>query len=156
MKITWICVLLMSVVLLSCSRPNTAENFVCTLSTQDKQVCTSVLSLESGTLRLLKNNKRFELFAHYDACYQSRKVKITGIYQQQPHESVFDLELLAQKIEAKDEVIERFPRTIGLIALNNASLKGRFIDVWATIRTHTQTVENLPPVAVTCRKENNK
>ena len=56
-------------------------------------------------------------------------------------------------LKSKNKTVERFSRTIGLVTLNNRSLKGRFIDIWAMIRTHTQVVENLPNVEVSCSRE---
>ena len=142
-----------SIFLVGCSKTPSTGNLVCQLSAKEKQTCSSVLSLESGILRFNEQEHRFVLEAEYDACFQSETVKITGDYQQQPHKSVFDMELLAQHIESKNKTVERFSRTIGLVTLNNRSLKGRFIDIWAMIRTHTQVVENLPNVEVSCSRE---
>ncbi len=145
--------MVVSAFLVACSETASTGNLVCQLSAKEKQTCSSVLSLESGVLRLNENKHRFVLEANYDACFQSETVKMTGDYQQQPHQSVFDMELLARHIEFKNNTVERFSRTIGLVTLNNTSLKGRFVDIWAVIRTHTQVVENLPNIEVSCRKE---
>jgi hypothetical protein len=141
--------------LLACTKITTTENLVCQLSVKNKQACSSVLSLESGTLRLDNKNNQFVLEAHYAACFQATDTRVTGIFKQQLHQSIIDLELLAQKTVNKKGVIDDFSRTIGRITLNNTALTGRFIDIWAMIRTHTQTVENLPYVEVMCRKKKN-
>ena len=142
-----------AVVLLGCSKTDATGDLLCQLTAQQKQTCTAVLSLESGVLRL-KEAGRFELVAHYDACFQSGDITVSGeYYQQQPHESVLDIELLATSTQMKGQAVERFPRTIGLVTLNNTSLTGRFMDIWAMIRTHTQNVENLPLIAVSCSKD---
>ena len=146
-------ILLLALLLPACANKTTTGNLVCELSSKDKQVCSSVLSLESGVLRLNDNSKQFQLEAHYDACFQSTDVRVTGEFKQHPHKSVFDLELLANKAELKGGSIDRFSRTIGLLTLNNKSLKGHFVDIWAMIRTHTQKVENLPNIDVSCRRE---
>ena len=146
-------IIAISIFLSGCSKASSTGNLVCQLSAKEKQTCSSVLSLESGVLRFNEQEHRFVLEANYDACFQSETVKITGDYQQQPHESVFDMELLARHIESKNNTIERFSRTIGLVTLNNVSLKGRFIDIWAVIRTHTQAVDNLPNIEVSCSKK---
>ena len=146
-------IIAISIFLSGCSKTSSTGNLVCQLSAKEKQTCSSVLSLESGVLRFNEQEHRFVLEANYDACFQSETVKITGDYQQQPHESVFDMELLARHIESKNNTIERFSRTIGLVTLNNVSLKGRFIDIWAVIRTHTQAVDNLPNIEVSCSKK---
>lgn len=148
--------MLASVFLLSCSKTSSTGNLVCQLAAKEKQSCSSVLSLESGVLRFNEQEHHFVLEADYDACFQSETVKITGDYQQQPHKSVFDMELLARYIEFKNNTVERFPRTIGLVTLNNTSLKGRFVDIWAMIRTHTRVVENLPNIEVSCSQEGDK
>jgi len=146
-------ILLLALLLPACAKKATTGNLVCELSSKDKQVCSSVLSLESGVLRLNDNSKQFQLEAHYDACFQSTDVRVTGEFKQHPHKSVFDLELLANKAELKGGSIDKFSRTIGLLTLNNNSLKGHFVDIWAMIRTHTQKVENLPTVDVSCSRE---
>lgn len=153
-KISVTTILLLALLLSACTKKvTTTGNLVCELSSKDKQVCSSVLSLESGVLRLNDKSKQFQLEAHYDACFQSTDVRVTGEFKQHPHKSVFDLELLANKAELKGGSIDRFSRTIGLVTLNNNSLKGHFVDIWAMIRTHTQKVENLPNIDVSCRRE---
>jgi isoaspartyl peptidase/L-asparaginase-like protein (Ntn-hydrolase superfamily) len=131
-------------------------SLVCQLSVKslkETQVCSSVLSLTSGVLRLDEKRKQFNLVAHYAACYQTTEIKVLGKFKQQQDQSVLDLELLAKKIEREGKAIEQFSRTIGLVTLDKESLEGRFVDIWAIIRTHTQTVENTPTIEVKCRRE---
>ncbi|HIO92177.1 MAG TPA: hypothetical protein EYG68_04940 [Leucothrix mucor] len=146
--------LLLPIFLQGCTEKSSTGDLVCQLVAKEKQTCSSVLSLESGVLRFSEQAHSFELVADYDACFQTETLRITGDYKQHPHKSVFDLEMLATKIESKNNVAEQFSRTIGLVTLNNTSLNGRFVDIWATIRTHTQTVENLPKIDVSCRVDN--
>ncbi len=148
--------LLISAFLVACSKTSSTENLVCQLSAKNKQTCSSVLSLKSGVLRFNEQDHRFVLEANYDACFQSETLEITGDYKQQLHKSVFDMELLARHIKSKNNTVDLFSRTIGLITLNNISLKGRFVDIWAMIRTHTQVVENLPNIEVNCSREGDK
>ena len=132
-------------------------SLVCQLSVKslkEKQVCSSVLSLTSGVLRLDEKGKQFNLVAHYAACYQTTDIKVLGEFkQQQQDQSVLDLELLAKKFEIEGKATEQFSRTIGLVTLNKESLQGQFVDIWAIIRTHTETVENSPIIEVQCRRE---
>jgi len=107
--------MVISAFLLACSKTSSTGNLVCQLSAKEKQSCSSVLSLESGVLRFNEQEHRFVLEAYYDACFQSETVKITGDYQQQPYKSLFDMELLARHIESKNNTVERFSRTIGLV-----------------------------------------
>ena len=127
------------------------ENLVCQLSTLNKQGCTSVLSLESGELKLEESTQGFELTAHYDACYQVQDVIITGEYKQRTHKQVYDLELLATKIAIKNGKETNFPRTIGMISLNIATYKGQFTDVWAMIRERGQKSDSLFKIDVDCQ-----
>lgn len=128
-------------------------NLVCQVVTREKQTCSAVLTLESGVIRFNQKDHSFELKAHYNACYQVDDVKISGEFKYHPYESVFDLELLAKKVVGKNTHSEQFPRTIGLVTLSNTTLQGRFVDIWAVIRTHTNTTNNLPQVEVNCRNE---
>ncbi|MCK5896644.1 MAG: hypothetical protein KAG20_07550 [Cocleimonas sp.] len=146
-------ILLVVLLLSSCTKRVSTGDLVCQLSAKEKQVCSSVLSLESGVLRLFDKDQSFELVAHYDACFQASDLRIMGDFKRHPHQSVVDLELLAKKTELKMGRAEQFTRTIGLITLNNKSLTGRFVDIWAMIRTHTQQVENLPTINVSCHKQ---
>ncbi len=136
----------------SCTDKNAlTEYLVCQLSSINKQGCTPVLSLESGELKFEGTPQRFELTAHYDACYQVQDVFITGEYQQRTHKQVYDLELLATKVAIKNGKEADFPRTIGLISLNIATHKGHFTDVWAMIREQGQKQDNLFKVDVDCQ-----
>jgi hypothetical protein len=146
-------VLLLGLLLFACTKKVSTGDLVCQLSAAEKQRCSSVLSLESGVLRLYDKDKSFELVAHYDACFQEAEVRVMGEFKQHPHQSVVDVELLAKKTELKIGSAGQFPRTIGLITLNNKSLTGRFVDIWAMIRTHSQKVENLPNIDVSCHQE---
>jgi len=156
-KYQFIVLIMLLAGLLSSACSETKTSLVCELSIKSpkqKQACSSILSLTSGVLHIDEKRKLFDLVAHYTACYQTTEITAQGEFkQQQQHQSVIDLELLAKKIELNGKETQQFSRTIGLVTLNKHSLQGRFIDIWAIIRTHTQTVENLPTIEVQCRRE---
>ncbi len=126
------------------------DNLTCRLSIVDKQSCSPVLSLESGEVKLNSSKQTFELTAHYDACFQTQDIKLTGRYQQRTHKSIYNIELLATQISG-DEKEETFPRTIGLMSLNIESKKGQFVDIWAMIRAHDGRGKGLEQVDVSCQ-----
>lgn len=125
-------------------------DLVCQLVANENKTCSAVLSLDSGEIRFNKENHSFVLTAHYNACFQVDDVVVSGEYKIHAYASVFDLELLAKKTVAKNKATDNFSRTIGLVTLNKESLKGRFVDIWAVIRTHTENVEDFPLIAVNC------
>ena len=134
----------------SSKKQNTSRDLVCQLVAKENKTCSAVLSLDSGEIRFNQKNHSFVLTAHYNACFQVDDVVVSGEFISHSYASVFDLELLAKKTVAKNRATDNFPRTIGLVTLSKASLKGRFVDIWAVIRTHTQKVEDLPHIAVNC------
>jgi hypothetical protein len=138
----------------ACSKTGSRDDLVCQLSVKEKQACSSSLSLTSGVLRLDDKRHQFDLVAQYAACFQTEKVQMSGEFKRQQHSSVIDFELLAKEIAIEGQEVEQFLRTIGLVTLNDDSLSGRFVDIWAMIRTHTEAVEALPLINVQCRREN--
>lgn len=146
-------VAVMSILIFACDsshKQNTSNDLVCQLVTKENKTCSAVLSLDSGEIRFNQKRRSFVLTAHYNACFQVDEVVVSGAFIIHPYASVFDLELLAKKTVAKNRATDNFPRTIGLVTLSKASLKGRFVDVWSVIRTHTQNVEDVSDIAVTC------
>ncbi len=144
----------MSVLIFACDsskKQNTSEDLVCQLVAKEKNSCSAVLSLDSGEIRFNKKNHSFVLTAHYSACFQVDDVVVSGEFVIHPYASVFDLELLAKKTEAKNRATDDFSRTIGILTLSKPALQGRFVDVWAIIRTHTQPIEKLPLITARCK-----
>ena len=107
----------------------------CQITSPADAACSPHVLLEKGDLVI--NDEDFFVFtALYMSCYHREDVTIRGQVQKRSFPGGFSLELLAGEITHKpSEHIEKFPRTIGTVHLDEALLQGRFTDTWAPLRT---------------------
>jgi len=107
----------------------------CQISPPANEGCSPHVLLESGQI-ILGYDGFFELVGVYTACYHAEKVTIKGQLQRRSYPGGLSIELLATRIEHNQSgMIEKFPRTIGIITLQEALLQGRFVDTWAPLRS---------------------
>ena len=133
--------------------PSPIPDMICrvTVEAEAPKDCTGVLSLVDAVLRLSKNGT-FELTGRYEACYQVEDVRIEGTFQAAPHDNGVDLELLAKRTFGGDPEALKLDRTIGLINLDIQTLKARFTDTAALIRSRGQMMGSAPSVPMVCSK----
>ena len=133
--------------------PSPVPDLICrvTVEAEVPKECTGVPSLVDAELRLSKNGT-FELNGHYEACYQVEDVRIEGTFQAAPHDNGVDLELLAKRTFGGDPEALHLERTIGLINLDIQTLKARFTDTAALIRSRGQMMGSAPSVPMVCSK----
>ncbi len=133
--------------------PSPIPDMICrvTVEAEVAKDCTGVPSLVDGELRLSKNGT-FELTGHYDACYQVEDVVTEGTFQAALHDNGVDLELLAKRTFGGGPEALKLDRTIGLINLDMQTLKARFTDTAALIRSRGQMMGSAPSVPMVCSK----
>ena len=133
--------------------PSAIPDLICrvTVEAEVAKDCTGVLSLVDAELRLSKNGT-FELAGHYEACYQVEDVVTEGTFQAALHDNGVDLELLAKGTFGGDPEALKLDRTIGLINLDIQTMKARFTDTAALIRSRGQMKGSAPSVPMVCSK----
>ena len=133
--------------------PSPIPDLLCRVTVESAvpEDCTGVPSLADAELRLSKNGT-FELTGRYEACYQVEDVRIEGTFQAAPHDNGVDLELLAKRTFGGDPEALKLERTIGLINLDTQTLKARFTDTAALIRSRGQMMGSAPSVLMLCSK----
>lgn len=124
---------------------------VCTVDerAQSTRGCSTVPSLSEGVLTLSADG-RFSLNGRYDACYQVEDITFSGTYVADPHESGMDLELLATHQQTDEQRTQPLSRTIGMVNVDTQSLKARFTDTAAVIRSRGQLSTVAPSVEMNC------
>lgn len=112
-------------------------NLNCQLTTTGSKQCPDVPTLEKGKLTISAKG-HFELNGRYDACFHIEDVSIKGRTKLYKLHNGYALELLGTQFQKTDGSRDDFPRTIGFVHLNEKSMTGRFIDLWAVIRGQGQ------------------
>lgn len=141
-------------VLLVCACSKVTPPFlplVCEVGLEPVTDCAGVATIERAEL-FLETSGRFKLIARYAACHAAEDTEIAGSFQTFAHANGADIELLAKSSSGGSAMGEQ-PRTIGLINLDTQSLKGRFTDTAAVIRSRGQ-VNSAPMLDMQCRKKN--
>jgi hypothetical protein len=128
-----------------------AVDLVCTVDkhAQADRDCSTVPSLSEGVLTLNADGS-FDLRGRYEACYQVEDINLSGTYLADAHENGVDLELNATKQQSNGERAHKLSRTIGLVNLDTQSLKARFTDTAAVIRSRGQLPTVAPNVEMIC------
>ncbi len=122
----------------------------CQIKPPANEGCSPHVLLENGELTL-DGEGSFVLAAQYTACYHLEEVSVKGKVQRRSYPGGYSLELLATEIIHKhSKITEKFPRTIGIITLQEALLQGRFIDTWAPLRTSGILQPNPTPREISC------
>ena len=124
----------------------------CKLNLETPPKCPEVPVLETGTLEISPRG-RFELAGRYNACFHIEDVHITGRTKLYKLHNGHALELLGTRFEKTDGSLDEFPRTIGFIHLDDDSLQGRFVDLWAMIRSHGQSRQKVLHTNLRCSQE---
>jgi len=127
-------------------------NLHCQLATETPKECPGVPTLETGTLKISSNGK-FELNGHYNACFHIEDVSISGKSRLYKLHNGYALELLGTRFEKTDGSLDKFPKTIGFINLNKDASQGRFVDLWAMIRSHGQIKQETYHSKLSCKQE---
>ena len=127
----------------------------CQLTTKTPSECPGVPTLETGTLEISSHGK-FELNGHYNACFHIEDVSINGKSRLYKLHNGYALELLGTQFEKTDGSLDKFPKTIGFINLSRDSLQGRFVDLWAMIRSHGQTRQEPLYTNLNCKQVKGK
>ena len=132
----------------------TGVELVCTVDerARSNRDCSSVPSLSGGVLTLGADGS-FNLIGRYDACYQIEDVTFSGTYVSDAHETGMDLELLAAFEQTRGEDTQPLSRTIGLVNVDTQSLKARFTDTAAVIRSRGQLSTVAPSVEMNCIRQ---
>ena len=111
--------------------------------------CSATPTLEKGKLKILPGEK-FTLDAQYQACFHQEAVVIQGKYKGASFNNGLTIELLATKIKGLKS--SEFPTTIAVVTLEKSVLKGVINDVWASIRSSTQS-DGKHVAEITCKKD---
>jgi hypothetical protein len=119
----------------------------CSIS-QKLPECSAIPTLEKGKLKILPSEK-FTLDAQYQACFHQETVHIQGKYKAATYNNGLTIELLATKIKGLKS--SEFPTTIAVVTLEKSTLKGVINDVWASIRSSTQS-DGKHVAEITCKK----
>ncbi len=109
--------------------------------------CSATPTLEKGKLKILPGEK-FTLDAQYQACFHQEAVVIQGKYKGASFSKGLTIELLATKIKGLKS--SEFPTTIAVVTLEKSILKGIINDVWASIRSSTQS-DGKHVAEITCK-----
>lgn len=142
--------MLMQGFLLGCAQEKAAvADMVCQLSAKRTNDCSSTPVLQYGVLTT-SSKGTFELKGHYDACFHVEDIIIKGKYKHFILNKALNLELLATYTDGSTEASQDFPRTIGFVKLNNDTLEGTFVDIWATIRAQEANANNKVPLSLHC------
>ena len=133
--------------------PSPIPDLICrvTVEAEVPKECTGVPSLVEAELSLSKNGT-FELNGRYEACHHAEDVRIEGTFQAAPHDNGVDFELLARRTVGGDPETTNLHRTIGLINLDLQTMKARFTDTAALIRSRGQMKGSAPSVLMVCSK----
>lgn len=120
----------------------------CNIS-QKLDECSAIPTIKKGKLKILPGEK-FTLDAQYKACFHQETVIIQGKYKGASYNKGLSIELLATKIKGLRS--SEFPTTIAVVTLEESSLKGVINDIWANIRSSTQS-DGKHVAEITCKAD---
>lgn len=133
----------------ACSREKTLIPLMTCNISQKLDECSATPTLEKGKLKILPGEK-FTLDARYQACFHQETVVIQGKYKGSSYNKGLSIELLATKIKGLKS--SEFPTTIAVVTLEKSNLKGVINDIWANIRSSTQS-DGKHVAEITCKAD---
>ncbi len=130
-------------------QPFELNNMTCHIRSAETNECTGIPTLQSGILVIAKEGT-FTLEARYHGCFMAEQVTQSGRFQVSRFKETTRLELLTTETMGMHDAIADFPRTLGFVHLNNATLDGYWVDVSPVIRGHGRHTEKLTNAELQC------
>ena len=125
------------------------RNMICSIISTDKDSCTGMPTLHTGTLTISKQGT-FKLEARYEGCFMVENLTKSGKYEASRFNKTMSFELLTTSTTGIKDAVSDFPRTLGFANLNYDKLDGYFVDLSAVIRERGHHMENITTSKLQC------
>ena len=124
------------------------RNMTCQIRSAPTDKCSALPTLQSGLLAIAREGT-FTLQAHYQSCFMTEQLNYSGRFRTFHFDKTSRLELLATQAAGTEETTD-FPRTLGIVNLNHATLDGYWVDISAVIRGQGRHAEKIAPAELKC------
>ncbi|MBL8496635.1 hypothetical protein ABF87_00475 [Nitrosomonas sp. JL21] len=125
------------------------KNMTCRIRSAETDKCSALPTVQSGLLTMAKEGT-FRLQAQYQSCFMTEQATRSGRFRALHVDKTLRLELLTIQATGTESVATDFPRTLGIVNLNDATLEGYWVDFSATIRGQGRHAEKIAPAELQC------